>query len=164
MLIPLSNRLLASIILMIGMTMSGCSSSSQLKGRVIDAGFPGARFVQQSDYEMNTLPGNGISGARIELVRDPRSLGRQVVARATSDYEGNFSMDIDAFGAGWMKEEWLFRCTHPSFPMVELFDSLPSLNKPVLLLIDMGVGGGSQQYEVIDEQERIRREIDRYSR
>ena len=48
--------------------------------------------------------------------------------------------------------------------MVELFDSLPSLNKPVLLLIDMGVGGGSQQYEVIDEQERIRREIDRYSR
>ena len=73
-------------------------------------------------------------------------------------------MVVDAFGAGWMKEEWLFRCTHPGFPMVELFDSLPTLDDSVLLLIDMGVGGGSNQYEVIDEQERIRREIERYSR
>ncbi|MEE2681143.1 MAG: hypothetical protein VX641_02100 [Planctomycetota bacterium] len=113
---------------------------------------------------MRSSPSNSIPGARIELVRDPRSLGRKVVARATSDHEGRFSMEIDAFGAGWMKEEWLFRCTHPGFPMVELFDSLPPLDDSMMLLIDMGSGAGFPQHETVDEQERIRREIDRYSR
>ena len=159
-----SIRLLVFLLLSVGISGIGCSSSNKLQGRVVDSGYPGARFVPQSSFDTDGIPGNGVSGARIELVRDPRSLGRQVVARATSDHEGNFSMVVDAFGAGWMKEEWLFRCTHPGFPMVELFDSLPTLDDSVLLLIDMGVGGGSNQYEVIDEQERIRREIERYSR
>ena len=158
------NRSLALLLLAMIFPGFGCTNSNQLRGRVVDAGFTQARFVSETSPDVDRNSRSGISGAKIELVRDPRSLGREVVARATSDHEGRFSMDIDAFGAGWMNEEWLFRCTHPGFPMVELFDSLPSLDSPVVLLIDMGVGSGLYQTEVIDEQERIRREIERYGR
>ena len=164
MLTPIRIHLFALILLLPALGPMGCSESNKLQGRVVDAGYPGARFVPQASIQTAGSSITGVPGARIELVRDPRSLGRQVVARATSDHEGRFSMDVDAFGAGWMKEEWLFRCTHPGFPMVELFDSLPPLDDTMLLLIDMGAAGGSHQYEVIDEQERIRRELERYSR
>ena len=161
---PIRIRPFTLILLLLVLSPMGCSDSNKLRGRVVDAGYPGARFVPQGSFEATENSMAGVSGARVELVRDPRSLGRQVVARATSDHEGRFSMEVDAFGAGWMKEEWLFRCTHPGFPMVELFDSLPPLDDTMLLLIDMGVAGGSHQYEVIDEQDRIRRELERYSR
>ena len=156
-------RLLAPILLVF-LLLGGCGSPKQLEGRVIDAGFSGARFVTQEVRDVRAIPGAGISGASIELVRDPRSLGREVVARATSDHEGNFAMKVDAFGAGWMKEEWLFRCTHPGYPMVELFDSLPPLDSPNVLVIDMGDGSGGNRNQSDNEQDRIRREIERYGR
>ena len=142
----------------------GCGEANRLEGRVIDAGFSGARFLRQEVRDVNAIPGTGIPGARIELVRDPRSLGREVVARATSDHLGNFSMEVDAFGAGWMREEWLFRCTHPGYPMVELFDSLPPLDSPNVLVIDMGGAPASRGAGSSSEQERIRREIEHYGR
>ncbi|MAJ47967.1 MAG: hypothetical protein CBC35_11990 [Planctomycetes bacterium TMED75] len=156
-------RLLAPLLL-VSSLLIGCGSPNQLEGRVINAGFSGARFITQEVRDVHAIPGAGIPGASIELVRDPRSLGREVVARATSDHEGNFAMKVDAFGAGWMKEEWLFRCTHPGYPMVELFDSLPSLGGPTVLVIDMGGAPGGNRNQSGNEQDRIRREIERYGR
>ena len=94
-------RLLAPLLL-VSALLIGCGSPNQLEGRVIDAGFSGARFITKEVRDVRAIPGTGIPGASIELVRDPRSLGREVVARATSDHEGNFKMKGDAVGAGWM--------------------------------------------------------------
>ena len=142
----------------------GCSSGSRLDGRVLDAYQSGARFVDVAELDAGMIRGDAIPGARVELIRDPRSLRREVVASATSDEKGGFSMSVDAFGAGWMSEEWLIRCTHPGYPMVELFESLPILDGSRVLLIDMRGSRGFGAEQQLPERERMRREIDRYAR
>lgn len=145
--------------------LGGCGSDrDMLHGRVLAAYQSGARFVDAAQLDDGMIRGEAIPGARVELVRDPRSLRREVVAKATSDHNGDFSMKVDAFGAGWMSEEWLVRCVHPGYPMVELFESLPMLDGSKVLLIDMSGSSTSTDEHVISEQERIRREIDRYAR
>lgn len=145
--------------------LGGCGSDrDMLHGRVLSAYQSGARFVDAAQLEDGMIRGEAIPGARVELVRDPRSLRREVVANATTDHNGDFSMKVDAFGAGWMSEEWLVRCVHPGYPMVELFESLPILDGSKVLLIDMSSSSTSGGGQVISEQERMRRELDRYAR
>ena len=147
------------------MLLGGCGSErDMLHGRVLSAYQSGARFVDAAQLEDGMIRGEAIPGARVELVRDPRSLRREVVADATTDHNGDFSMKVDAFGAGWMSEEWLVRCVHPGYPMVELFESLPTLDGSQVLLIDMSGSSASRDEQVISEQERMRRELDRYAR
>lgn len=160
----ISSRLSACSILAV-IFLAGCSNPHALRGRVIQAESPSAQFVDQGRHDPRLVQGVGMAGARIEVVRDPRSLGRKVVASAMSGPDGLFEIRIEAFGAGWMDEEWLFRCTHPNYPMVELFGDLPGADEEYELVFRFGrpgpPGSGGRP---IDEQERIRRELDRYGR
>ena len=142
---------------------TGCSGPQELKGRVISSQYASAEFTVADDGRPELLSGSGVPGARIEIIRDPSKLSREMVASGTSDSEGVFRIPIDAFGAGWMDETWLFRCTHPQYPMVELFGEMPRLDSDRVLRIYIGSpgapGSGGRQ---IEEAERIRRELERY--
>jgi hypothetical protein len=143
--------------------LGGCSSSQALNGRVVESPSGGMEFVSVEDGDPALIIGYGVAGARIEVIRDPQSMNRSVVARGTSGPDGIFSIPIDAFGAGWMVEDWLYRCTHPNYQMVELFASMPGQGSTQVLQVNIGSssprGSGGRQ---IDEAERIRRELDRY--
>lgn len=143
----------------------GCSQKNRVEGRVIKSDFPGIQFIHEAGGNPDLIEGFGIGGARIEVVRDPRSLGRKVVASAMSGADGSFVLTVDAFGAGWMDEEWLFRCSHPNYPIVEMFGDMPTLGEGSVMEVRFGRPGppGSGR-QPIDEQERIRRELDRYGR
>ena len=142
---------------------TGCSSPKELKGRVISSGYSSAEFTNVEDGDPALLSGSGVPGARIEIIRDPSKLSREMVASGTSGSDGVFRIPVDAFGAGWMDETWLFRCTHPQYPMVELFGDMPPLDSDRVLRIYIGSpgapGSGGRQ---VEEAERIRRELERY--
>lgn len=142
----------------------GCSRRGYtLEGRAVESKTIGVRFVDQEDRDPALIPGIGVPGTRIEVIRDPRSLGRKVVATGRTDGFGVFVISIDAFGAGWMDEEWLFRFTHPRHQVIELFDSLPAKNADRVLVVDMGnPGAPGSGNRPIDEDDRIRRELERF--
>ena len=158
---PITKR--AALIAAIGLLLAGCSGNPALKGRVVEVGAGSMFFVSVEDGDPGMIDGPGVTGARIEVVRDPGGMNRAVVARGMSRSDGTFVIPIEAFGAGWMDEEWLFRCTHPDHQMLELVDVLPGGGSTRVLQVDLGpsgpAGSGSRQ---LDEAERIRRELDRY--
>lgn len=155
-----------TVLLLAVFALVGCSSSRYtLEGRAVESTSTGARFVTQEERDPAMLPGAGVPGVLVEVIRNPRTLNRKVVATGKTDSIGVFNIDIDAFGAGWMKEEWLFRCTHPRRAVVEYFDSLPAKDSTRVLEVDMGrlgpPGSGGRQ---LDEDERIQRELERFGR
>ena len=144
-------------------TVVGCSGTSSLKGRVVSGDFPIAEFVPADSADPMLVPGEGVGGVRIELIRDPNRLNREVVAVGTSRADGTFDIMVDAFGAGWMDEQWLFRCSHSRYPVVELLGSMPSGSSGRVLRVQMGTPGSPGSGGLrMDEAERIRRELDRY--
>ena len=157
-------RLVSLLVLLLpGLSGFGCSGTDALRGRVVVGEFPIAEFVRADASDPMLIAGEGVGEVRIELIRDPNRLNRKVVAVGSSRADGSFDIMIDAFGAGWMKEEWLFRCSHPRYPVVELRSSLPSSNSGRVLRVQMGRPGPAGTGGVrMDEAERIRRELDRY--
>ena len=143
----------------------GCSSGKGLAGRVVNGQAPGGRLVKTADVDPLSIPGRGIAGATIELIRDPRSMNRRVVSRTRSGSDGSFVLEVDAFGAGWMVEEWLFRCTHPRNKTLELVHEMPSNLSDFLLVLDMTSGAPEPGIGDMEaERERMRRELERYGR
>ena len=121
--------------------------------------------MKTADVDPRSIPGRGVAGATIELIRDPRSLNRRVVSRTRSGSDGSFVLDADAFGAGWMVEEWLFRCTHPRNKTLELIHEMPSDLSEFLLIFDMTRGASEPGIGDMEaERERMRRELERYGR
>ena len=157
---------LACLLLTAAAVTSGCSSQPYtLEGRTVESNSIGARFVDQEERDPSLIPGIGVPGTRIEVIRDPRTLNRKLVATGMADSYGVFAITIDAFGAGWMREEWLFRCTHPRRQVVEFFGALPGKDADRVLVFDMGrPGAPGSGVPPIDEDERIRRELERYGR
>lgn len=145
--------------------IGGCRSPYALEGKVIESSSPRIRFIDQKKRDPTLVAGYGIHGARIDVVRAPRSLSRQVVASGTTDSEGIFDVKIDEFEWKWLQEEWLFRCVHPDYPAIEFFDKLPPRNGNRVLVIELGPPGPSGSAGVpFDEDERIRRELERFGR
>jgi hypothetical protein len=162
---PSSHLRVASLMFILCGILMGCSSSHQLAGRVVNGQSPGGRLVKTADNDPLSSPGRQISGATIELIRNPKSMNRRVIAQAQSQSDGSFVLDVDAFGAGWMVEEWLFRCTHPRNKTIEFFGKLPSNLSHFLLVFDMTSGYQSPGIDDMDaERERMRRELERYGR
>ena len=143
----------------------GCSSGQGLSGRVINGQSPGGRLVKTADNDPLSISGRRVSGATIELIRDPKSMNRRVISRIQSSSDGTFVLEVDAFGAGWMVEEWLFRCTHPRNKTIEFLGKMPSNLANFLLVFDMTSGSSSPGIDDMDaERERMRRELERYGR
>ena len=155
----------ASLMFLLCGLLVGCSSGQGLAGRVVNAQSPGGRLVKTADNDPLSIPGRRVSGATIELIRDPKSMNRRVISRTQSGSDGTFVLDVDAFGAGWMVEEWLFRCSHPRNKTIEFFGKMPSNLSNFLLIFDMTPGTSSPGIPDMDaERERMREELERYGR
>lgn len=123
---------LTSVMLM----LAGCGGYT-IQGRVVGETFSSVQFVDPSD---NRLESRGVSGATIELLRNPDSLGREVVATVTSDGSGNFIIPVSTFGAGWLDESWLVRVRAVNYTGAESFIILPGKpgDKRLLIAITRG--------------------------
>ena len=129
-----------------------------LTGRVIrgNAGF--TSFVTPSQL----VDGKPVSGAQIMIFRDPDNpINREMVAKTVSNANGDFTLVIDRFGAGWMDEQWEFRVDRPPYDRLETVERLPSAKAELGLLISLRPGTGEyddawEREDLIEQYEKFR--------
>lgn len=133
-------------------SLMGCGGYA-FKGRVIAGSYPSVEFVPAGD---DRAQGSGLPGATIELIRDPDSLSAETVGRGSTDGQGNFSIPVDAFGAGWLEEDWLLRVRHPRATMVEQMIRLPGGSKLTIITLSPGRDSFTPREDLMKEMERFR--------
>ena len=115
--------------------LSACSY--QLQGRVVPGGFGTATLVDASD---DRLQAEGIQGVRIQLVRDPNRMRREVVASCASARDGSFTLETKTFGAGWTDERWEIIATRTGYGPAQSPIELPVDPGSRRLLIELERG------------------------
>ena len=88
------------------------------------------------------LDDSAVPGVTIEVVRDPMSLGRKTVARATSGGSGAVQVSIGEFGAGFLDEQWEVRVVKNDAEFASNSFKLPfdPESKRILVVIRRGDG------------------------
>lgn len=124
----------------------GCGYSIQ--GRVIAGSYSTMGFVGSDDPG---LAKSGVDAVRITLERDPTKPNRAMVAEIVSGPDGRFSLPVDAFGAGWMDEEWLIRASRPGYEAVESILRLPSGKQRLLIRLSPGNSVGTGREDSVEE-------------
>lgn len=120
-----------------GLLMPGCGSGYVIQGKAIRGDYSSVTFVHPDD---SRLQDPGMADVRVFLFRDPSSLGRELVATASSDDRGNFIIPINTFGAGWLVEQWLVHTYRPGTQSAESILTLPKRDTNLKMLITLGRG------------------------
>ncbi len=138
----------------------GCAY--RIEGKVVAGD---ADFVTIVDADDPRLSMPGVGGTRISFVRDPMRLNRAVAAKGVSDPEGEISIPIDAFGAGWLEEEWLVQAVRSDRGAAEGMVSLPRGGRRLLIMLR---SASPQELREIErswrEQGDLMQEASRWSR
>ena len=129
--------LIVVLVVVAGLLMPGCGSGYVIQGKAIRGEYSSVTFVHPDD---SRLQDPGMAGVRVFLFRDPSSLGRELVATASSDARGNFILPINTFGAGWLIEQWLVHTYRPETQSVESILTLPKQGTNLKMLITLGRG------------------------
>ena len=123
--------------------MVGCGGLT-LQGKVVTDDFSSMTFVSPADPRLSEP---GLSGAKLSIIRDPGRLNREVVATASSDGSGKFTIDLDVFGAGWMQERWLIEVVRPGHQTATLNTALDKDHQNRRLLITLGRGAPTSVFD-----------------
>lgn len=127
----LFGRSLLVLLLACSLFAAACGGH-RVRGRVVEGDFDFITVVSGSDAR---LASPGIGSTRITFTRDPGRLNAAQVGSGVSDPEGSFDIELDAFGAGWMSEEWLVRAVRSRFGFAEGTVRLPKPHTDEQLLI-----------------------------
>lgn len=111
----------------------------RIEGHAVSGGFGSMTWVDSADPR---LQARGVPGVRIQLVRDPDRMRREVVAEATSSEDGSFILETRTFGAGWMDERWEITASRAGFGATTTRIELPVDPSSRRLLVEMDRGGG----------------------
>lgn len=141
----------------LALVFSGCTY--QLHGRAVE-GFGSIEVTEPTHIDANNRP---IQGARIELIRDHSTGNRERVATATSASDGTFVLTVEAFGAGWMEEQWLMRASRTGFQNVEMVTNLPASPGGRLLLVTLAKGR-SEKFREPESQRSLMDEARQYDK
>lgn len=140
--------------------IAGCAY--RVEGKVVAGD---ADFVTIVDADDPRLAMPGVDGARIAFIRDPQRLDRRLAANGVSGAEGEISIPIDAFGAGWLEEQWLVQAIRRDRGAAEGMVRLPRGRDRLLIML-----GSASPQELRDierswrEQGDLLQEASRWSR
>ncbi len=127
---------LVVVVLLAATAPVGCGSN--LNGRVF---LSNSSFIQWVGDGPMPAGGEPVQGATITVTSDPQSPGRQVVGRGVSAADGSFSVKLDAFGAGWMQDDWLIVVARGGVGRAEFLGPL-SLSQTLLVTLAPGSDRG----------------------
>ena len=119
--------------------LAGCGY--RLQGRVIEGGFGTVAVVEDTDDRLQAV---GVQGVRVQLVRDPNRLSREVIASATSNRDGAFTLETKTFGAGWTDERWEIIATRGGYGPAQSPIELPIDPGSRRLLVELERGGSGE--------------------
>jgi len=142
---------LTAMVLCAAVVLSGCATGYVLKGRAIEAGYTDVAVVPGSDDRLDKA-GGGIEGVRIRVHRDPGHLNQQLVATGRTSANGSFAIPIDAFGAGWMDEQWLIQVERSGFRSGAMTLRLPTGDRRLLVTMSPGTSTPHEDKEDLWEQ------------
>lgn len=140
---------LAAVVAGLG-SLAGCGSYT-LEGRAVVGAYSGIELVDPDDPRLRDP---GTSGVVVEVVRDPESLGRQTVARATSNGSGAIRLVIGEFGAGFLEETWELRVLRGGSEFAADRFDLPFDPGSRRLLVTIRPGDGQGRNSLGTEAER----------
>lgn len=127
---------LLSIVLLAQVLVSGCTY--EIRGRAMETGLDTVQVVSADDSRLEE--GTPVGGTRIILTRDPGKLNREEVATAVAARDGWFTLRVDAFGSGWMDEQWGIHVARTGYGGTEEVVSLPFDPKKSAVLITLARG------------------------
>lgn len=116
--------------------LTGCGY--QLQGRVVQGGFGTISLVDPTDQRLEQ---QGVPGVRVQLVRDPNRMRREVIAEASTDADGAFTLETRSFGAGFLDERFEMVATRPGFGAAQSTMELPMDPSKRRVLVEMQRGG-----------------------
>ena len=117
-------------------TLTGCGY--QLQGRVVQGGFGTISLVEPTDQRLQV---QGVPGVRVQLVRDPNRMRREVIAEASTDADGVFTLETRSFGAGFLDERFEMVATRPGFGVAQSTMELPMDPSTRRVLVEIQRGG-----------------------
>lgn len=143
--LPMSTGVLrTALLLLLACGFFGCGPYT-MKGRVVRMGYPAVLVVPADDPRLKE--GQPIPGASVAIIQDPNTLARREQGSTTSGQDGEFSLRVNAMGAGITDEEWLISSGRRGFGRTESTIRLPFSANDSRLLIYLAPGvddGGSQ--------------------
>lgn len=116
--------------------LTGCGY--QLQGRVVQGGFGTISLVDPTDQRLLV---QGVPGVRVQLVRDPNRMRREVIAEASTDADGVFTLETRSFGAGLLDERFEMVATRPGFGTAQSTMELPMDPSKRRVLVEIQRGG-----------------------
>lgn len=128
-------RLIACSLSLAGTVLAGCGY--RLEGRVVEGGFGTLTLVEPND---DRLQAQGVPGVRVQLVRDPQRLNREVIATCSTARDGSFALETKTFGAGLTDERWEVIATRPGYATAQAPLELPATPSSRRLLVEIERG------------------------
>lgn len=134
--------------------LPGCGGY-RLEVMAIESPVSDARFVPADRVPSGARP---IRDARVTLYRDPGSLREEMAGNVRTDDEGFAMLRLDAFGAGWMVENWRIEATAPGHESVSVLQALPGKKDGMILLVEMPSGASDlpRRVDPLDDYRRFR--------
>ena len=145
-----SRRYLTLLSGLLVLVAGGCGGYT-LQGHAIRGSYNTVELVPSDDPRLNDP---GLSGVRVEAIRDPDSLGKSVGGSTISGGNGRINLAIGEFGAGWMDEQWDLRASMGSDYFAQRRMMLPRSGSDLRLLVVVAPGTGDARSSMDDEQER----------
>lgn len=142
----------------ISILLAGGCGGPALEGKVVLGSMAGAELVAEGDQAL-TQP--GVAGASIVVVRDPGRPNAETVARGSSRADGTFRIPVEAFGAGWMSEEWQVVASKAGDATSEYRGPLPRSGDRLLFMLAPGTYDPNVG---VRSRDRLMQDIDPYRR
>ena len=151
----MTQLLLYGVLVSTAAGLSGCNSYV-LHGKVIAGPISRMAFVGADDNRLGEV---GMSGVQVTLRRDPGRLSTYLAASPITDLDGNFSLAVNEFGAGWMEEAWLLVARKPGFENATWQHRLTMKHPEMPLLVTMtpGYSEPDRHEDLMDQYEQFRR-------
>lgn len=135
--------------------LAGCAGH-QVRGVVVEGQTPGIVVVGKND---SRLQHDGLSGARIELTIDPRSMKPKQLAPTSTDEQGRFEAEVKQPGAGVLEYELFVvaRCAGYQSAVQQM--PLPGGDKRLLIVLAPGRDTYKADTNILDETMKVGNEM-----
>ncbi|WP_145078445.1 hypothetical protein [Poriferisphaera corsica] len=146
-----TNLWILSVLAVLTFVATGCSQY-QLAGRVIEGPNSYIAVVDQNDPRLNAHQyGGGVANTQISVTLDPNDMRPIHEGTAYSDLSGNFSLPINAQGAGFLMYEAQVTAIESGHMPTQQEFALPSASKRILVVLKSGEGKLSPKTNLIEE-------------
>ncbi len=128
---------------MLRLVLTGCESYS-LRGHVIRGEIS---YIEIVDADDERLEQPGLTATRVGVHLDPGRLNRKFLGSTVSNSNGDFSIPVDEFGAGFLEYDISVVAYRDGYFGAEQFFVMPSANRRVLTIPGPGNDANPPSFE-----------------